>query len=123
MAVICACLPSLRPLFSLTPPIPIKISKRLSLFNTNTNTNTSTSGRWINSTRVEEVEEEDSRAPLDDFEERNKPLGHDVEVRGGEGVKREMEMGERGWTGEGIRVKTEVVLVSSERLDYRDRLF
>ncbi|KAL8759169.1 MAG: hypothetical protein Q9184_003709, partial [Pyrenodesmia sp. 2 TL-2023] len=118
VAVICACLPSLRPLFSLlfslTPDIPGRISKRFSL-----NTNISSSNRWIrrNKSNSNDEEVEDSRSRLDNFEARGKPLSHDVEVRGGDGVKREMEM------GEGIRVKTEVTLVSSERLDYRDRLF
>ena len=43
-------------------------------------------------------------------------VGHEVIVHGGEGVKECVPE-------EGIRVKTEVVLVSSERLDYEDRLF
>ena len=54
--------------------------------------------------------------------ETNKPLGHDVNVHGGADVEVGEETKAAPAEGE-IRVKTEVVLVSSKRLDYRDRLF
>ncbi|KAL8928994.1 MAG: hypothetical protein Q9208_001437 [Pyrenodesmia sp. 3 TL-2023] len=114
VAVICACLPSLRPLFSLTPRIPGRISKRFSVFNTTT---TSASGRWITNSARDEEGEEFSR--LGEWEARDKPLGHDVKVRGGIGANKAMNVPSEGV----IQVKTEVMLVSSERLDYRDRLF
>lgn len=47
-------------------------------------------------------------------------LGNDVAVIGGVEGKG-MEMGEV--PARGIKVETEVVLISSERLDYKDRLF
>ncbi len=53
-----------------------------------------------------------------------RPLGHDVSVRGGpveqsDGTDIEaLEMPEQG-----IKVKTEVILSTSERLYYNDRLF
>lgn len=46
-----------------------------------------------------------------------KPLGHDVSVHGGGEAEEGVELPERG-----IQVKTEVE-VSSEGLEYRDRLF
>lgn len=51
------------------------------------------------------------------MEDQNKRIGNDVSVHFGEGV----EMGEV--PREGIQVKTEMVIVSSEPLDYEDRLF
>ncbi|KAL8904400.1 MAG: hypothetical protein Q9207_003296 [Kuettlingeria erythrocarpa] len=128
VAVICACLPSLRPLFSSLlatlsripsmPRLNPRLPKRLSFTNTTTDSSTS-GGRWIKTKSHGSTHDEEELSRLDVFQHGNKTLGHDVEVRGGDAV----DEGGRAWTGEGIRVKTEVLLVSTQRLDYRDRLF
>lgn len=56
-------------------------------------------------------------------EDDQRPLGHDVSVRGGtvnasQTDEEAMEMPQKG-----IAVKTEITLVTSDRLDYNDRLF
>ncbi|KAL8644847.1 MAG: hypothetical protein Q9210_007041 [Variospora velana] len=111
VAVICACLPSLRPLFATTYNAMSRIPKRVSI------SHSSRSGRWIKGKLGKDNDNGEQFSRLDEWEEQNKPMGHDVSVHGGE----EVEMGEV--PREGIQVKTEVVLVSSERLDYEDRLF
>lgn len=113
VAVMCACLPSLRPLFSIAsgavsslPSLP----KKLSI------SNSSGSGRWIRG-KISKGSNNEEFSRLDEWGEHqnNAAIGHDVSVRAG------VEMGEV--PQEGIQVKTEVVLVSTERLDYKDRLF
>ena len=53
-----------------------------------------------------------------------KPLGHDVSVQGG-GVSESLPGGEEGMEmpRQGINVRTEVILSTSDRLYYNDRLF
>ncbi len=100
------------------PRFTPRLAKRLSFSNANTDSSTS-GGRWIKTKSHNSTHDEEGLSRLDVFQHGNKQLGHDVEVRGGDAV----EEGGRAWTGEGIRVKTEVLLVSTQRLDYRDRLF
>lgn len=78
----------------------------------------SRSAKWIKGRGSKGNKNGEEFSRLDEWEDRNRPMGHDVTVRGGGG---EVEMGEV--PREGIQVKTEVVLVSSERLEYEDRLF
>ena len=52
-----------------------------------------------------------------------RPLGHDVAVRGGRADVAQDEEETVETPEKGIRVKTEVTLVTSDRLDYNDRLF
>lgn len=78
----------------------------------------SASGKWIKGRGSKGNKNGEEFSRLDEWVDQSRPMGHDVSVRGGGG---EVEMGEV--PREGIQVKTEVVLVSSERLEYEDRLF
>ncbi|KAL8677063.1 MAG: hypothetical protein Q9224_007225, partial [Gallowayella concinna] len=122
VAVICACLPSLRPLFTVAAGFKSKLSSQ--------SNQSQKSSRWLmwggsGNGGGSKGSNSSSFSRMGEFsEELDMPLGHAVDVYGGrvEGDGEQgtpsMELPERG-----IRVKTEVVLVSSERLDYRDRLF
>ncbi|KAI4131245.1 MAG: hypothetical protein LQ338_001339 [Usnochroma carphineum] len=114
VAVICACLPSLRPLFAIASRalsrMP-KIPKRLSLGNS------SGSGGWLKGKGSKGSNDEEFYR-LDEWGKPNKRMGHDVHVRAGAGGADIGDVPQKG-----IKVKTEVMLVSSERLDYEDRLF
>ncbi|KAL8955608.1 MAG: hypothetical protein Q9193_006603 [Seirophora villosa] len=112
VAVICACLPSLRPLFPTAYSAMYRIPRKLST------SHSSAPGKWIKGRGSKGNKNGEEFSRLDEWEDKNRPMGHDVSVRGGGG---EVEMGEV--PREGIQVKTEVVLVSSERLEYEDRLF
>ncbi|KAI4241099.1 MAG: hypothetical protein L6R40_004738 [Gallowayella cf. fulva] len=119
VAVICACLPSLRPLFT------VAASVRSKLYSNSSSTNSQKSSKWLmwggsglgskgfSSSGFESMNEGE--------DEVNLPMGHNVDVYGGATTGDAAEGGEL--PERGIRVKTEVVLVSSARLDYRDRLF
>ncbi|KAI4188042.1 MAG: hypothetical protein L6R41_002419 [Letrouitia leprolyta] len=116
VAIICACLPSLRPLVAITSrSLAHLIPKNLSL-----RTYSSGSGQWLKGKGIKGGNNDhDDFSRLEEIEESG-GLGNDVAVVGGVEGKG-IEMGavpERG-----IKVETEVVLISSERLDYKDRLF
>ena len=117
MAVVCACIPSLRPLFSVIghgfshAPFVGRTSNSIS--RESSSKHLWGSGMRQTNSRFSQLEE------MDDL----RPLGHDVAVRGGrtemaQDEEENLEMPEKG-----IRVKTEVTLVTSDRLDYNDRLF
>ncbi|KAL9047561.1 MAG: hypothetical protein Q9206_006665 [Seirophora lacunosa] len=112
VAVICACLPSLRPLFPTAYSAMYRIPRKLP------GSHSSASGKWIKGRGSKGNKNGEEFSRLDEWVDQSRPMGHDVSVRGGGG---EVEMGEV--PREGIQVKTEVVLVSSERLEYEDRLF
>ncbi|KAI4087470.1 MAG: hypothetical protein LQ344_006759 [Seirophora lacunosa] len=112
VAVICACLPSLRPLFPTAYSAMYRIPRKLPA------SHSSASGKWIKGRGSKGNKNGEEFSRLDEWVDQSRPMGHDVSVRGGGG---EVEMGEV--PREGIQVKTEVVLVSSERLEYEDRLF
>ncbi|KAL8788963.1 MAG: hypothetical protein Q9213_001372 [Squamulea squamosa] len=122
MAVICACIPSLRPLFSLAtrslrssslrtvsqPWIAAKL----------TGSSKPVTGRrtWPGSGRGKT-----SDGMFSEIEEGvvhgMNPLGHDVSVHGGREDEEGTELPPRG-----IQVRTEV-RISTDRLEYRDQLF
>lgn len=64
---------------------------------------------------------------LDEQSDDLRPLGHDVSVRGGrgeeQGVQEENDVEAIELPRQGISVRTEVILSTSERLYYNDRLF
>ena len=114
MAVVCASIPSLRPLFSV-------LGKGFSHAPPRHN---STNGNWsakhIWGSGVTSSNNDFSH--LDDGDDL-RPLGHGVAIRGGkdegsQGGEEAMEMPEHG-----IAVKTEVILETTDRLEYNDRLF
>ncbi|KAL8929169.1 MAG: hypothetical protein Q9172_000605 [Xanthocarpia lactea] len=124
VGVMCACLPSLRPLFTVASQV-LKVDTFKTLL---PSSHGSKLGRGWTLWADKHGNSEDSEMTCipswtgSTSSETNKPLGHDVNVHGGADV----EVGEdaKAAPPEGeIRVKTEVVLVSSKRLDYQDRIF
>ncbi|KAL8645707.1 MAG: hypothetical protein Q9226_007179 [Calogaya cf. arnoldii] len=115
MAVICACIPSLRPLFSFASrslrnsSMPSFSTPRI-VGGKFTNSSNSKRRTWPGSKTSDGM-----FSVLDESD--TKPLGHDVSVHGGGDGEEGVEMPERG-----IQVKTEVKVVT-EGLEYRDRLF
>ena len=117
MAVICACIPSLRPLASVA-------GKGFAKAPLVRNTLRSTSG--VSSRRMwESGKSRPSDGTFSQLEEPDdlRPLGHDVSVRGGPvdgnpAAAEALEMSQPG-----ITVRTEVILSTSDRLLYNDRLF
>ena len=117
MAVICACIPSLRPLVSVAGQgfanAPLV---RSTLHSTG---GTSSRRKW------EGGKGKSSDGTFSQLDEPDdlRPLGHDVSVRGGgvNEVPPDIEAMEMSQTG--INVRTEVILSTSDRLHYNDRLF
>ena len=113
MAVICACIPSIRPLAN------IFASARL-LRGTLPST-----GGISSSRRVLESGKRPSDGTFTELYEADdmRPLGQDVSVRGGRvnGDLPDVEAEELAQTG--IRVRTEITQSISDRLYYNDRLF
>ncbi|KAL8813895.1 MAG: hypothetical protein Q9223_006844, partial [Gallowayella weberi] len=112
MAVICACIPSIRPLFSVAArSLPNINSSRA---RSKLSTNTSKRRTWPNSSRGNASDGIFSQ--LEEGSDDTKPLGHKISVRGGHDDGGEgMDIPLRG-----IQVKTEVV-ISTEKLEYMDR--
>lgn len=129
MGVVCACLPSLRPLLkrlvSNTYHGPtFKGTRNKSA--QNYGSGTSSRNMWNRSkgadgdlgsfTRLEEAHARNST-----------PWGHNVHVHGGKkqsgNPEDEISLEEMQTPSRRIKVKTEVTLISTERLEYRDQLF
>ncbi|KAL8890628.1 MAG: hypothetical protein Q9192_005843 [Flavoplaca navasiana] len=121
MAVICACIPSLRPLFSLASRslrnsnVPSFSTPRI-VGGKFTGPSSSKQRTWPGSGRGKMSDGMFSQLDEGGADD-TKPLGHDVSVYGGGEAEEGVELPERG-----IQVKTEV-RVSSEGLEYRERLF
>ena len=125
MAVICACIPSLRPLASY-------FSKRIAqapLFR-NTLRSTSNGGSSSSSKRIFESSAKGrpnvgTFSQLDEADDILRPLGHDVSVRAGRVEENLQDADVEGMElpSQGIKVRTEVILSTSDRLHYNDRLF
>ena len=120
MAVICACIPSLRPLASVAGS---GFANAPLLRSTPRSTGSASSSRRIWQ-RGKNISPSDGAFSQLDEPDDLRPLGHDVSVRGGpveqsdETDTEALEMPEQG-----INVRTEVILSRSERLYYNDRLF
>ena len=117
IAVVCACIPSLRPLASVAgKAIPLTSSGKSTLRLT---------GGIPSKRRVLESGKRPSDGTFTELHEVDdmRPLGHDVSVRGGSvnGDLPDVEATESAQTG--INVKTEVILSTSDRLYYNDRLY
>lgn len=117
MAVICACIPSLRPLFSV---VGRGFSRAPLMRSTLDSTGPKSSSRrmWISGQR----QSDSNFSQLEELDDL-RPLGHDVSVRGGR-VNADQGGGDvEALPQKGITVRTEITLVTSDRLDYNDRLF
>ncbi|KAL8786216.1 MAG: hypothetical protein Q9213_002905 [Squamulea squamosa] len=129
IAVICACLPSLRPLFAVTLGAMSRLSNFPSKLDNCGNKRSKSSNRWTlwasshDKSNVTGSGGSFSRLGFVTAEgPAGEPFGHDVNVYGGADVAGKEEPRDM-LPYDGIRVKTEVMLISSERLDYPDRLF
>ena len=121
MAVICACIPSLRPLASVAgkgfanAPLVARSTAR--------SPSGASSSRRIWESGKSSRPSDGAFSQLGDETDDLRPLGHDVSVRAGpvdedQAVAESLEMPEQG-----IAVRTEVILSTSDRLLYNDRLF
>lgn len=114
MAVVCACIPSLRPLVTIVTQGVFNhplVRSTLASYN-----GTSSKRLW----RSSKLKSSDGAfSHLDEVEDL-RPLGHGISVRGGglqqEGGAVELPM-------HGIKVRTEITWETSNRLDYNDRLY
>ena len=123
MGVVSACLPSLRPLVALLysgshrgPPVKSAQASGSS---------TSSRMRW----RSNNGNDEGTFTRLEESaNETNLPWGHTVSVHGGSSYQKRsptenISMDDMNVPADSIQVKTEVIVVSSNRLDYHDRLY
>ncbi|KAL9606495.1 MAG: hypothetical protein Q9179_000360 [Wetmoreana sp. 5 TL-2023] len=115
MAVICACIPSLRPLFSLSAHTlrNVASASRSKLASTTGKKTWPGSRSRVSDGMFSQIDEQ-----LDD----TRPLGHGVSVRGGRVNDVEADAEAMELPPHGIQVKTEVT-VRTDRLEYQDHLF
>ena len=117
MAVICACIPSLRPLVSVAGK---GFANAPLVKSTLHSTGTASSRRIWGSGKGKSSDGTFSQ--LDEPDDL-RPLGHDVAVRGGRVSQSQPDIEELEMPQSGINVRTEVILSTSDRLHYNDRLF
>jgi len=123
MGVVSACLPSLRPLVTLL----VSGSPRGPRVKSTHATGSSTSSRLM--WRSNNGNEDGTFTRLEELaNELNPRWGHSVSVRGGRNNRNgsavdNISMEDMNVPPNSINVKTEVVLVTSDRLDYHDRLY
>lgn len=120
MAVVCACIPSLRPLFTIASQGVFNHPLVRSRLRSNKGSGLSSKLTWGSSSRGKASDGNFSH--LDEPEDL-RPLGYDAAVRGGsvngpQGMEEGVELPQHG-----INVRTEIEVESSERLDYNDRLY
>lgn len=117
MAVICACIPSLRPLASVAG----KGFANAPLIKSALHSTGGASSRRM----WESGKSRPSDGTFSQLDETDdlRPLGHDVSVRGGRVNGTEADTEAIELPQQGIEVRTEVILSSSDRLHYNDRLF
>ena len=117
MAIICACIPSLRPLVSVFGQ---------GFVNAPLVRNALHSSVGASSRRMwESGKSRPSDGTFSQLDEPDdlRPLGHDVSVRGGRVNETQPEIETMEMPEQGIKVQTEVILSTSDRLHYNDRLF
>ena len=117
MAVVCACIPSLRPLVTI---VTQGVFNHPLVRSTLKSSGGASSKRTWGSSKGKSSDGTFSHYDeVDDLQ----PLGHDVSVRGGRGedgqsIDNTMDMPQHG-----IKVMTEVQVSTTDRLDYNDRLY
>ncbi|CAO1597549.1 hypothetical protein XANCAGTX0491_001356 [Xanthoria calcicola] len=123
MAVICACIPSLRPLFSLASRslrnsnIPSFTTPRIVGSGKYGSSSSSRRRTWPGSSSRGRTSDGMFSVLEDGGADDTKPLGHDVSVHGGGEGEEGVELPPRG-----IQVKTEVE-VTTDKVEYQDRLY
>ncbi|KAF6223058.1 hypothetical protein HO133_001110 [Letharia lupina] len=117
MAVICACIPSLRPLVS----VASQGFANAPLVRSTLHSAGGTSSRRM----WEGGKGKSSDGTFSQLDEPDdlRPLGHDVSVRGGRVNDTQPDVEAMELPQTGINVRTEVILSTSDRLHYNDRLF
>ncbi|KAL8787406.1 MAG: hypothetical protein Q9195_007781 [Heterodermia aff. obscurata] len=118
MAVVCACIPSLRPLATI---ITQGVFNHPLMKSAVQSTPSGTSSRriWGSSTG----KASDSAFSHLDESDDMRPLGHGVSVSAG-GLRGEQSEGENvELPHNGISIKTDIVVSTTDRLDYNDRLY
>lgn len=117
MAVVCACIPSLRPLVTIVTQ---------GVFNHPLVRSTLASHSGVSSKRPWRSSKgkfsDGSFSHLDEVEDL-RPLGHGILVRGGRLNQDQREEGAVELPQHGINVRTEITWETSNRLDYNDRLY
>ncbi len=114
MAVVCACIPSLRPLVTI---VTQGVFNHPLVRSTLASHNGSSSKRPWRSSKGKFSDGTFSH--LDEVEDL-RPLGHGISVRGGQG---QQEGGAVELPEHRINVRTEITWETSDRLDYNDRLY
>lgn len=129
MGVISACIPSLRPLVSLVFRGTVRGHDVTKATKSAQATTSSGSSRmmWPSRTRDEEREGQFTRLE-DGINEGKRPQwGHDVSVHGGKkagrGAEDEISLEEMNVPDGAIKVKDEIVVTSSNWLDYKDKVY
>lgn len=117
MAVICACIPSLRPLVNV---VGQGFANAPSIRGTLHSTGGTSSRRMWESGKGRP--NDGTFSQLDEPDDL-RPLGHDVSVRGGKVNGSQPDVESMELPEQGIKVQTEVILSTSDRLYYNDRLF
>lgn len=117
MAVVCACIPSLRPLITIVTQ---------GVFNHPLVRSTLASRNGVSSKRPWRSSKgkfsDGTFSHLDEVEDL-RPLGHGISVRGGRSNQGQQEEGAVELPRHGIKVRTEITWETSNRLDYNDRLY
>lgn len=123
MAVVCACIPSLKPLVTVLNHGVFQHPLLRNTLRSTTKSGLSSGRKWFGSKGTIN----DGRfSSLDENNDDLAPLGHSVSVHGGMDAKgQSVESGdvEMQVPQSGIGVKTDVVVSTSERLAYNDRLY
>lgn len=122
MAVVCACIPSLKPLVTALNRGVFQHPLFRHTLRSTTKSGSSSRRRWFGSKRTNN----DGRfSSLDENNDDLAPLGHGVSIHGGMAKGHSLESGnvEMEVPQSGIGVKTDVVVSTSERLAYNDRLY
>ena len=117
MAVVCACIPSLRPLFSiLGHGLP-------NAFNTtmdSTKTKSSSKRLWSGSGK----QSNGNFSQLEELDDLTlSPVTHEVSVQGGGATLGQSAENLDDLPEKGIKVETQITLTTSDRIHYNDRLF
>ena len=117
MAVVCACIPSLRPLLTI---LTQGVFNHPLIKSTLQPASTTSSKRIWRSSKSKSSDGTFSQ--LEDPEDL-RPLGYDASVQGGRLTSGQQAEEAIEMPSNGIHVQTEVTLTTSDRLDYNDRLY
>ena len=120
MAVVCACIPSLRPLITIVNRGVFDHALAKNIMKSGSGTS---SKRIWSSSKTKTSSGSFSRYSQFDEQEDLRPLGHGISVRGGRHNAGRSDEEEVEMPQHGINVRTEITLDTSDRLDYNDRLY